>query len=139
WPSVVSPRSRPSPPTSTVFTEPALAAASDSSSQIRAAAPLWGMVTLTPANPSAATPRSAGSSRSGATGIATYAQSMPSSANAALCITGDREWSTGQPITPERRVAPPIGRSAAMREEVVVVVREVVRAVALGDVVQVVD
>src|SRR5256885_6917497 len=64
---------------------------------------------------------------------------MPSAAKAALCIWGEREWPTGQPITPASRVPPPTGVLATMGEEVLVVVREVVAAVALGHVVEVVD
>ncbi len=31
---------------------------------------------------------------------------MPSALNAALWITGERLWATGQPITPRTRVSP---------------------------------
>ena len=44
------------------------------------------------------------------TGNATYTQSSPSAAKAALCIAGDRECPTGSPMTPTTRVAPVITR-----------------------------
>ena len=39
-----------------------------------------------------------------ATGKATYTQSRPRAAKAALCRAGDSEWVTGSPITPATRV-----------------------------------
>src|SRR6516225_4374232 len=39
-----------------------------------------------------------------ATGNATYTQSRPRAAKAALCKAGDNEWVTGSPITPATRV-----------------------------------
>ena len=39
-----------------------------------------------------------------ATGKATYTQSRPRAAKAALCRAGDNEWVTGSPITPATRV-----------------------------------
>ena len=69
---------------------------------------LCGVVTFAPANPSASSPRTASSSRSGAVGSATYAQSRPSASNAALCIRGESECSTGQPMIPTSRVVPEI-------------------------------
>ena len=44
--------------------------------------------------------RTASASRSGGVGSGTYAQSSPSAANAAFCIRGDSECSTGQPMMP---------------------------------------
>src|SRR3954467_1139646 len=64
---------------------------------------------------------------------------MPSASNAALCICGEREWSTGHPSTPARRVVPSSRSPTCMREELVVVVREEMpAAVALRHVVEVV-
>src|SRR4051812_14978721 len=64
---------------------------------------------------------------------------MPSASNAALCICGERECSTGHPSTPARRVVPRSRSPTGMREELVVVVREEMpAAVALGDVIEVV-
>ena len=54
-----------------VFTDPARTAASDSSVHNAATSCLCGMVTLTPAKPSAARPRKASANRGGATGSAT--------------------------------------------------------------------
>ena len=56
--------------------------------------------------PSAARPRTASASRSGGVGSGTYAQSSPSAANAAFCMRGESECSTGQPTIPTSVVVP---------------------------------
>ena len=53
----------------------------------------------------------AASARPSATSKATYTQSSPVAAKAALRIWGEREWRIGSPITAATRVAPVGGSS----------------------------
>jgi len=62
------------------------------------------MVTLTPAIPSATTPRSAWLNPAAGTRNAAYRQFICSALNAALCIRGDNECATGSPMMPTRVV-----------------------------------
>ena len=105
--SVVQPSIR-SPRTTRVLTEGA------SVSQSAATATLYGAVTFAPMNPSAGRPRTASARRAGGVGNGTYVQSRPSAANAALCIRGERECSTGQPMMPTSRVFPLISLTAGV-------------------------
>src|SRR3979409_1262408 len=83
-----------------------------------------------PTKPSAASPCTASSSRSGGTSNATYAQSSPRAANAAFCIDGESECATGWPSSATSLV--PV--LTLVIEEVVVVVGEIVmHLVALAD------
>src|SRR5262245_29651203 len=95
------------------------------------------MVTFAPRNPSARSPTTASTNRPGSTGRGTYTHDIPSAANAALWITGDRLCSTGQPITPTVADSPSMRDGARSTKTVGLVEQElrVVRAelvVAVG-------
>ena len=81
---------RRSPATTNVLTARSRRASSDSSSARSALSVLCGIVTLAPRNPRLTSPSAAARRSPGATGSGTYTQSMPSAANAALWIAGDR-------------------------------------------------
>ena len=104
-PSVDDPSTRPSATTS-VFTDPAAAATSSSSSQWSVTCSLCGIVTFAPAKPVATRPRTASPSRSGGVRSGTYVQSSPSASNAAFCIGGESECAVGQPSRPINVVVP---------------------------------
>ena len=63
---------------------------------------LWGMVQLQPMKPSAFNCGRAAQNSSGFKWSLTYCASIPQARSAALCISGEREWATGSPITASR-------------------------------------
>ena len=81
-------------------------AAGDGWSTKVATSDLCGIVTESPRRPRAALPAGPRRRRAGGTAKARYTPSSPQAANAALCITGESEWRTGQPMMPATRVAP---------------------------------
>src|SRR5690606_22150227 len=143
--SVLSPTSR-SPRQNTQLTAPRAAATGVRSSTASWTAALRALVTESPAGPSVRTAATASPPRPSGTSKATYTQSRPVAAKAALRIVGDSECRTGEPMTAATRVrpvtGPPTASAAAAgglaavpgRQEVRVVVREVVGPVVLGDV-----
>ena len=74
-----------------MFTERSAAAAGASSSTAAATSSLCGIVTDRPPMPSVRIASSAAPAAPGATSNATYVQSSPPAANAALCNAGDSE------------------------------------------------
>ena len=93
-----------------VLIEPNFTESSDAESHPANISVLWGMVTDKPSIPSTLMAINAGRASPVATGKATYAQSSPDAAKAALCSVGDNEWRTGSPTTPATRVWPEIAR-----------------------------
>src|SRR5690606_33781830 len=71
---------------------------------------LWGMVTLKPRTDKARRPATAVSRSSGRTAKGTYTQFMSRRAKARLCMRGEREWATGQPMTPTTAASPESSR-----------------------------
>src|SRR5262249_42530299 len=72
------------------------------------AACLCGMVTLTPRKPCVGACWMKLPSSSGATACAVYSPARPSACNAAVCIAGDFDCATGQPITPSFIMVAPL-------------------------------
>ena len=85
------------------------------SSQNATTARLCGVVTFAPAKPSATSPRTPSSSRSGPTPSGTYAKSSASAAKAAFCIRGESEPTLGSRRSPTSRVVPPITRQPQLK------------------------
>ncbi len=98
-PSVLAPYSAPSR-LITQLTAPSRPATALRSSMRAATSALCGMVTETPATPRARRPSSAAATFPAATSNPTEIQLSPSAAKAALCRRGEREWRTGEPMTP---------------------------------------
>src|SRR5690606_3231371 len=95
----------------TVLTAPMAAAAGVRRSNSGTMAVLWGMVTLKPRTDKARKPRTAVSSSLGCTGKGTYTQFMSKWAKARLCMRGEREWATGQPMMPTTAASPERSRT----------------------------
>ncbi len=111
-PSVLSPAAVPSSENTTVLAACRAVTVGDGRSTRPATSVLWGIVTDSPSMPRSRPAPSAALAWPAGTGNARYTASRSQAAKAALCMAGESEWRTGQPMMPATRVLPPTGRAA---------------------------